>query len=117
MNDKAGSKEQHTQNPGATKQKTDSKFIVNWRGTFSLYFSRYFFVILIGVDQRQSTLDVVQNRRQRAFFASNVLFFLFVIFPYVLLFLVFLYFLKQMLGIDIFPGIHMPNFVKDIMKI
>jgi hypothetical protein len=34
-----------------------------------------------------------------------------------LLFLVFLYFLKQMLGIDIFPGIHMPNFVKDIMKI
>lgn len=93
-----------------------NKFVVNWRGTFSLYFQRYFFVILVGVDQRESTLTVIDNRRQRAFFASNMLFFIFVIFPYLMLFLVVLYFVKQALGIDVFPGLHMPGLIKDFFK-
>lgn len=92
-----------------------AKYVVNWRGTFSLYFSKFYFVVLVGRDLREVSREVTGQRREKAYFASNFLFFLLVGLPYALLLLIVLYFLKQMMGIDIFPGIHMPNVIRELL--
>lgn len=101
---------------GEEKKGSKSKYIINARGVFSVYFARYFFVILIGEDRRQSTVDVVDERRGRAAFWGNLTFFLFVIFPYIALFVLVLYFLKAALGIDVFPDIHWPHVFNGWLK-
>lgn len=88
--------------------------LINMRGVIPLYFFRYYFVIIVGEDKRKETQDVLHERRKRTVFAANMLFFLFVIFPYVIILMLFLYFLKQSLGIDIFPNIHWPNLIRDL---
>ena len=44
------------------------------------------------------------------------MFFVFVLLPYALLFLVLLYVVKMMLGIDIFPDIHIPHLIRDFLS-
>jgi hypothetical protein len=79
------------------------------RGTLSLYFVAYFFVLQAGRDRRRGRQRVEHERRENARLASNVVFFLLAMSPVVLLVIVGMYFLKAALGIDIFPDLHMPN--------
>ena len=92
------------------------RYMVNLSGTFSLYFSKYYFVVLVGQDKRRETLEVTDMRRSQAQFAGNFLFFVIVIVPYLLLLVIGLYFLKKSMGIDIISEIHWPQIIGDFLR-
>jgi len=83
------------------------KHSVDIRGIINLFFIRFYFVFLIGRDQRVSTQEIETERRENMSLIWNLFFLIFVISPFILLALITLYFLKIGLGIDLFPGEHM----------
>lgn len=93
-------------------EESERRFLVEWRGVFSLYFAKFFFVVLVGKDTRTATQELTRKRIRKARLLGNLTFFLVVGLPWLLLLAIGLYFVKQMLGIDIFPGLHMPSVIK-----
>ncbi|MBI4682243.1 MAG: hypothetical protein HY757_03990 [Nitrospirae bacterium] len=89
----------------ATRPK--KKHSVDIRGAINLFFIRYYFVFLMGRDQRISILEIEAERRENMALIWNFIFIIFVVSPFILLALIALYFLKIGMGIDIFPGEHM----------
>ncbi len=83
------------------------KHLIDFRGVISLFFRKYFFVFLIDRDRRVSTQEAEIERRNNVALLGNISFIIFVISPFILLALVFLYLLKILAGIDLFPGEHM----------
>lgn len=83
---------------------------IDLRGVISLYFARYYFVILAGRDRRIYTQIVECERRQQAVFAAKLVFLAIILSPVILVILVFFYLLKSSLGIDLFPGRHMGKY-------
>ncbi|SMF54620.1 hypothetical protein SAMN02745866_03473 [Alteromonadaceae bacterium Bs31] len=82
---------------------------VDVRGTLPLYFSRYYFVFLMGKDRRVATRD---KELQRVVLARgfSLLFFIYItILLAIPLFLLLLYGLKVLLGIDLFPAFHLKD--------
>ena len=79
---------------------------IDIRGFFPLFFARYYFVFFMGRDQRRTTRAIETERRQKVALAGKVLFFISVFSPFILLIFLFLYVLKSVLGIDIFPNRH-----------
>jgi hypothetical protein len=83
--------------------------------TFPFFFRRYFMVIWLGRDRRKSTAATESARRElvplpiRTFFYLTVLWAVLACFG--LLAFMGLYWLKSFLGIDIFPGHHLKDFV------
>lgn len=80
---------------------------VDIRGALSLFFARYYFVFLIGRDQRAATQRIEAERRQKTALAGGGLFLAFALSPLLLLALLVLYFIKSALGINLFQGRHL----------
>ncbi len=83
------------------------KHSVDIRGVINLFFIRYYFIFLMGQDQRISTREIETERRENMALIWNFVFIIFVLSPFILLALIALYFFKMGLGIDLFPGKHM----------
>jgi hypothetical protein len=82
------------------------KHSVDIRGVINLFFIRYYFIFLMGRDQRISTQEIETERRENMALIWNFVFIIFVLSPFILLALIALYFFKTGLGIDLFPGEH-----------
>ena len=83
-----------------------SKHPVDLRGVVPLVFSHYYFVLLMGPDRRRGTKKLENERRQRTAFAGGILFFLFIISPFLLLGLFLLYTMKSDWGINLMKDKH-----------
>lgn len=83
------------------------KHPIDIRGAINLFFIRYYFVLLMGQDQRFSTLEIETERRENVALFGNIVFLIFVLAPFILLIFILMYLLKMGLGIDLFPGKHM----------
>jgi hypothetical protein len=85
------------------------------RVTLHLFFERLYFVLLIGKDRRKSTRKLLVERRQRASFMAGAVFigilFLNVFMTVTVVGFFILYFVKSFLGIDIFPDMHLWDFL------
>jgi hypothetical protein len=88
-----------TPSPGA--------FPVNFRGVLPFFFTRYYFVLLIGRDRTAARLKKETFRRQRYSLMGGVLFASLVALPFLLLLFLFLYLLKQTWGLDFIPDFHL----------
>lgn len=82
---------------------------IDVRGRIPAYFASYYFVFLMGRDRRIGRRRTEYKRRGAVSMLGNVLFFMLVMSPLILLALVGLYFLKAALGIDLFPDSHLPS--------
>ncbi len=83
------------------------KHSIDIRGAINLFFARYYFVFLMGRDQRISRQEIEAERRENTTLLWDLIFMIFVLSPFILLTLIALYFLKIGLEIDIFTGEHM----------
>lgn len=89
-----------------TASKPKKKPFIDFRGIINLFFARYYFVFLMGRDRRMSTQEIEYERRQNVALIGNIIFFIFVSSPFILLTLIILYFLKMGMGIDLIPEHH-----------
>jgi hypothetical protein len=92
-------------------QKGKRKHRVDIRGTIPLFFRRYYFVFLIGRDTRQETKVIEAERRYKARRINNIISATILLFPFVILFLLLLYYLKSALGINIMPVLHLGDLI------
>lgn len=83
------------------------KYPIDVRGVLPLFFARYFFVFMVGRDQRALRGRTEELRRNHASWLGVVLFALFISVPFFLVLLLFLYLLKLFWGLDIFPAFHL----------
>jgi hypothetical protein len=86
------------------------------RGVISIFFVRYYFVILAGRDRRKNTLRIENSRRRKinqaaSFIASGLFLLLVSVLLLVILFAI-LYWIKCEAGINIFPDKHLSDFLK-----
>lgn len=84
---------------------------VDMRGTLSLFFARFYFVILIGRDRRSYSRNKEMSRRQKASslsWAVMIYSSICIIAPVIFLLL---YIIKSWLGIDIFPDHHLSDLI------
>ena len=77
------------------------------RGVINLFFAKYYFVLFMGRDRRISTKEAEFDRRHDIALLGNIAFLFFMIVPFILLILIFLYVLKVFAGIDLIPDVHM----------
>ena len=77
------------------------------RGVINLFFAKYYFVLFMGRDRRVSTKEAEFDRRHDIALLGNIAFLFFMIVPFILLILIFLYVLKVFAGIDLIPDVHM----------
>jgi hypothetical protein len=89
---------------GRTEARTSG---IDVRGEIPCYFSRYFFVFIVGRDRRVPVLIKEGFRRQRYSLMGGVLLACLVSLPFLLLVLLFLYLLKYFLGVDLVPDFHL----------
>ena len=82
---------------------------IDLRRSLPFYFASFYLVFQFGRDRRMGRRRVEYDRRLRAVLAGNVMFFIFAISPLIVFVLIGLYFLKAMLGIDLFSGFHLPS--------
>jgi ABC-type Fe3+ transport system permease subunit len=77
------------------------------RGTISLFFIRFYFVLLIGRDRRYTSREKEGRRRQKAR-SVGVIFAIYSVICIIapIIFLI-LYLLKSLVGIDLFPDSHL----------
>lgn len=83
------------------------KHMIDIRGAINLFIARYYFVFLMGRDQRIAAQEIETERRENIALIWNFVFIFFILAPFILLTLIALYFFKIGLGIDLFPGEHM----------
>jgi hypothetical protein len=80
---------------------------IDLRGTFALYFARYFFVLLVGRDKRAVMEQKEHARRKQASWAGAIGFALLVSLPFLLALFLFFYLLKYFWGLDFVPDFHL----------
>ena len=73
---------------------------VDLRGVIPLYFAKYYFVLIMGRDNRVSTKEIVAERRKYGTVIGNLVFIIFGISPLILLLLGFRYFFMSIPNID-----------------
>jgi len=83
------------------------KHPIDVRGIFPLFFARFYFVVLIGRDKRIKIKRSELIRRRESDLVMDVLFYLIMLSPILLLIMTVLYLSKTELGIDIFPDSHL----------
>ena len=92
-----------------------SRHSVDFRGAISLFFARYYFVFLAGRDRRYKTrLQELQRAHKGNIPLGFILSFIAISFLIALLWvlaIVSLYWLKREMGIDIFPDVHLLDFI------
>ena len=100
------------------KTRGASRHLIDVRGVIPLFFTSLYFVFLLGKDRRRSTLQVLAERRRTAGQGARCLataaFLLAAVLCLALLAaaaFVLLYAVKWLLGIDIFPGARLGDFL------
>ncbi len=88
------------------------KHLLDIRGVIPLFFSRFYFVLLMGRDKRTKTKKTELNRRTESDILASILFTIFIVIPFLSLAFIILYLTKTELGMDLFLGFHL----KDIFK-
>ncbi len=83
------------------------KHAVDIRGTIPLFFTRLYFVILVGKDRRRHSRRVHEERRAATRQVNLVLFLAGILVALSLLTLVFLYLLKWAFGVDLIGDAHL----------
>jgi hypothetical protein len=85
---------------------------VDLRGVIPFFFARYYFVLVMGRDQRSAARRIEKHRWGWASLCIWTISLLLVSTPFIILVLVLLYFLKSALGIDLIPGRHVTDLFK-----
>jgi hypothetical protein len=80
---------------------------IDVRGEIPCFFSRFFFVFIVGRDRRAPVVIKEGFRRQRYSLMGGILLAGLVSLPLLLLALLFLYLLKYFWGLDLLPGVHL----------
>lgn len=88
------------------------KHLLDIRGVIPLFFSRFYFVLLMGRDKRTKTKKIELNRRTKSDILASILFSIFIIVPFLSLAFIILYLTKIDLGIDLFSGFHLNDLFK-----
>ncbi len=86
------------------------KHLVDIRGVIPLFFSRFYFVLLMGRDKRVKTKRTELSRRVESDILASILFSIFIIFPFLSLAFIVLYLSKTELGMDLFSDFHLKDF-------
>jgi hypothetical protein len=89
---------------------TSDNYRIDWRGSFSLFFARFYFMILVGRDLGIETRIVELERRQRSLLLVKYMGKATIVLLLPLSFLYLLYLLKSALGINLFPNKHLWDF-------
>lgn len=84
---------------------------VDMRGTLSLFFIRFYFVLLIGRDRRSYSRNKEMRRRQKAGSLGWAMMIYIVICAIAPVILLLLYLIKSGLGIDLFPEHHLSDLI------
>jgi len=88
-----------------------NKHSLDLRGVLPLFFARFYFVLLMGRDRRHTVKRKELIRRRESDILMNVLFYVFLVSPVLLLVLTVLYITKTELGIDLFPDSHLIDWI------
>lgn len=83
------------------------KHPVDIRGIIPLFYSRFYFIFLLGRDRRYKIIRSEGIRRKETDIIASITFFIFLISPLLILGFFALYFAKTDLGIDLFPQLHL----------
>jgi len=83
------------------------KHPVDFRGVVSLFFARFYFVLLMGRDRRYSVKSVEKERRRTSDIIASIIFIFTILSPIVVGIFFLLYLTKSFLGFDIFPDSHL----------
>jgi hypothetical protein len=81
--------------------------LIDLRGAIPFCFARYYCVFLVCRDRRASLMKIETFRRQRYSLMGGILFAALAMLPLLLLIFLFLYLLKYLWGLDLFPGFHL----------
>ncbi len=92
------------------------KHRIDLRGTIPLFFRKYYFVILIGRDTRETTQAIEADRRAGVRRVGFIMSLVFISIPLLIFIFLLLYFLKSALGINIFPHRHLGDFTDPILS-
>ena len=87
------------------------KHAFDLRGKINLFFMKYYFVFLIGRDRRAFVEDIEAERIRKVSLIGNLVYFIFIILAIFFSTAVGLYLIKTLLGIDLFPGVHMGKYL------
>ena len=87
------------------------KHAFDLRGKINLFFMKYYFVFLIGRDRRAFVKDLEAERIRKVSLIGNLVYFISVILAIFFSAVVGLYLIKTLLGIDLFPGVHMGKYL------
>jgi hypothetical protein len=88
-------------------RKPEKKHAVSVRGTINLFFAKFYFVFFMGRDRRISTEAIEEERREKVSLFGNLIYLMIVFLSLTLFAIYVLYGLKNILGIDLIPSIHM----------
>ena len=98
-----------------------NKHSIDVRGSFSLYLAHYYFVFFAGRDRRKSThlVELVRNSKgnKQASFLFTGIGIIFIGLIVLIVGFMTAYYLKSEMGIDIFPGKHLGDFVKEFFEL
>ena len=84
-----------------------SRHAVDVRGVLSLFFVRFYFVILAGRDRRPAIQSLEEGRRREGDLCVSTTLMFFLLMPVFLLVLLVYYFIKAELGIDYLSDFHL----------
>jgi hypothetical protein len=97
------------------KERINARHLINSRFTIPLFFTRYYTVFLLGKDHRAHSQETLVNRRRKGSLFTSIAFaFLLILNTGIVLLLLTLlstYLAKSMLGIDLFPNMHLWDFL------
>ncbi len=91
--------------------RTHTERPLNIRGVIPFFFARFYFVFVLGRDRREETRQVEFERRRKANILTTLLFLFYIAVPIIIVVLVGLYILKTALGIDLYAGGHIWDFL------
>ena len=101
---------------GISASRPLSKHPIDVRGIIPLFFTQYYFVLLMGKDRRLATRRIENIRREKSALAGGALFLFFGMSPLILFGLLLLYFMKSAMGIDLFPDKHLWDILRDMIN-
>jgi hypothetical protein len=91
----------------AIKTPSRETCLIDIRRGVPLFLSRFYVVFMFCRDRRVATQRAEESRSKRVSWAGGVLFALLVVSPFLLLLFFFVYLLKLVLGVDVFPEFHL----------
>ena len=81
------------------------------RRKINLFFMKYYFVFLIGRYRHAYIEDLEAELTKKVYLIGNLVYLIFITLAIIFSAVVGLYLIKTLLGIDIFPGVHMGRYL------